>query len=195
LKIIKSRESENRPSNQKSWIGEQTKQSKAMNRRTDQAIKSRESENRPSNQKPWIGEQIKQSKAVNRRTDQAIKSRELENRPSNQKPWIGEQTKQSKAMNRRTDQAIKSHESENRPTNQKPWIGEQTKQWQEGIKTNNLLENTKQKTWATRTTLKTGGEFGWFGRISSSCYTSGTHRVISNKGGEMRCCAYDKGTN
>ena len=126
---------------------------------------------------------------MNRRTDQPIKSRKLENRPSNQKPWIGEQTKQSKSVNRRTDQAIKSHESENIPTNQKPWIGEQTKQWQEGIKTNNLLENTKQKTWATRTTLKTGGEFGWFGRISSSCYTSGTHRVtlmknpvISNKG-------------
>jgi hypothetical protein len=35
---IKSRELENRPSNQKPLIGEQTKQSKAVNRKTDQAM-------------------------------------------------------------------------------------------------------------------------------------------------------------
>jgi hypothetical protein len=35
----------------------------------------------------------------------------------------------------------------------------------------------KTKDWVTRTPLKTGGELRCSGRLSSSCSTSGTHRV------------------
>ena len=35
----------------------------------------------------------------------------------------------------------------------------------------------KTKYRVTRTPLKTGGELRWFGRVSSSCSTSGTRRV------------------
>jgi hypothetical protein len=46
-------------------------------------------------------------------------------------------------------------------------------------RTNNDLQNTTQKTkdQVTRTPLKTGDELRYSGRVSSSCSTSGTHRV------------------
>jgi hypothetical protein len=46
-------------------------------------------------------------------------------------------------------------------------------------RTNNDLQNTTQKTkdQVTRTLLKTGDELRYTGRVSSSCSTSGTHRV------------------
>jgi hypothetical protein len=46
-------------------------------------------------------------------------------------------------------------------------------------RTNNDLQNTTQKTkdQVTRTLLKTGDELRYTGRVSSSCSTSGPHRV------------------
>jgi hypothetical protein len=46
-------------------------------------------------------------------------------------------------------------------------------------RTNNNLQNITQKTkyWVTRTPLKTGGELSCSGRVSSSCYTSGTRYI------------------
>jgi hypothetical protein len=45
-------------------------------------------------------------------------------------------------------------------------------------RTNNDLQNTKKTTdRVTRTPLKTGGELRCFGKVSSSCSTSGTCRI------------------
>ena len=47
-------------------------------------------------------------------------------------------------------------------------------------KTNNDLQNTAQKAqdWATQTLLKSGGELGCSGRVSSSCSDSDNLRII-----------------
>ena len=44
-------------------------------------------------------------------------------------------------------------------------------------RTNNDVQNTTQKTRATRTPLKAGCELGWSGRVISSCSICGTRRV------------------
>jgi hypothetical protein len=57
---------------------------------------------------------------------------------------------------------------------------------------NNDLQKTTQKTkdWATRTPLKTGGELGCSGRVSSSWSTSGTRRdtVMTGEPGGWNHC-------
>jgi hypothetical protein len=66
--------------------------------------------------------------------------------------------------------------------NQNPYIEEdQTTQWPKEKVQNDKQRSTKHthktKDRVTRTQLKTGGELRCFGRVSSSCFTSGTHRV------------------
>jgi hypothetical protein len=60
-------------------------------------------------------------------------------------------------------------------------IEEQTIQWpQEKVqkdKQRSIKHTQKTKDRVTQTPLKTGGDLKSFGRISSSCSTSGTHRV------------------
>jgi hypothetical protein len=55
----------------------------------------------------------------------------------------------------------------------------------------------KTKDWATRTLLKTGRELMYFGRLSSTCTSSGTRRVTFATNHVMsiertRFCDYDK---
>ena len=59
--------------------------------------------------------------------------------------------------------------------NQNPYIEGHTTQWPKRKRTNNHLQHTTQKTKdrATRTPLKTGREFRYFGRVSSCCSSSG----------------------
>jgi len=58
---------------------------------------------------------------------------------------------------------------------------EQTTQWPKEKAQTDKQQSTKHthkaKDRATRTTLKTGGELGCSGRVSSSCSTNGTRRV------------------
>ena len=66
--------------------------------------------------------------------------------------------------------------------NQNPYIEEdQTTQWPKEKVQNDKQRSTKHthktKDRVTRTQLKTGGELRCFGRVGSSCFTSGTHRV------------------
>ena len=66
--------------------------------------------------------------------------------------------------------------------NQNPYIEEeQTTKWSKEKVQKDKQRSTKHtyktKARVTRTSLKTGGEFRWSGRVSSSCSTSGTRRV------------------
>ena len=66
--------------------------------------------------------------------------------------------------------------------NQNPYIEEeQTAQWQKENKQKDKQRSTKHthktKDRVTRTTLKTRGELGCSGRVSSSCFTSDIRRV------------------
>jgi hypothetical protein len=66
--------------------------------------------------------------------------------------------------------------------NQNQYIEEeQTTQWPKEKGQKDKQQSTKHthktKARVTRTPLKTGGELGCSGRVSSSCSTSGTHRV------------------
>ena len=58
---------------------------------------------------------------------------------------------------------------------------EQTTQWPKGKVQKDQQRSTKHtlktKDWVTRTPLKTGGELGCSGRVSSPCSTSDTRRV------------------
>ena len=47
--------------------------------------------------------------------------------------------------------------------------------------------NRETKDWATRTPLQTAGEFGWFGRVSSSCSTNDIRRVTFITYSYIRC--------
>jgi hypothetical protein len=67
--------------------------------------------------------------------------------------------------------------------NQNPYIEEeQTTQWPKEKAKKDKQRSTKHthktKYRVTRTPLKTGGELRCSGRVSSSCSTNGTHRVI-----------------
>ena len=66
--------------------------------------------------------------------------------------------------------------------NQNPYIEEeQTTQWPkekvQKAKQRSTKHTHKTKDRVTRTTIKTGGELGCSGRVSSSCFASGTRRV------------------
>jgi hypothetical protein len=68
--------------------------------------------------------------------------------------------------------------------NQNLYIEEQTIQWpQEKVqrdKQRSIKHTQKTKDRVTQTPLKTGGDLKCFGRISSSCSTSGTHRRVNS---------------
>ena len=65
--------------------------------------------------------------------------------------------------------------------NQKPYIKEQTTQWPKEKVQKDKQRSTKHthktKDLVTRAPLKTGGELGCSGRVTSSCSTSDTLRV------------------
>ena len=68
--------------------------------------------------------------------------------------------------------------------NQNLYIEEQTIQWpQEKVqrdKQRSIKHTQKTKDRVTQTPLKTGGDLKCFGRISSSCSTSGTDRRVNS---------------